>query len=60
MVGGTTAATLEAILEYPDIAAIKNADVIVLLGTEQNVDKEITNYIKSLTNSTNNIVKRWF
>ncbi|MFH1476999.1 MAG: PLP-dependent lyase/thiolase [Verrucomicrobiota bacterium] len=47
-IGGTTSAALEALLEYPNIPQIKNAEVIVILGTERNIDKEISKFIKDL------------
>ncbi|MFA5146367.1 MAG: pyridoxal-phosphate dependent enzyme [Candidatus Omnitrophota bacterium] len=47
VVGGTTAATVEALLEnLEDLDVIKEADAIVLLGTEGNVDPDITEYIR--------------
>lgn len=48
VVGGTTSATLEALLEYSDLPKINNCDVIILLGAESNVDKDISEYIKNL------------
>lgn len=48
VVGGTTSATLEALFEYQDVAPLKDAEVVVLLGCERTVDKEITDYIKDL------------
>lgn len=48
VVGGTTSASLEALFEYQDVAPLKDADVVVLLGCERTVDKEITDFIKEL------------
>ncbi|HNX90475.1 MAG TPA: pyridoxal-phosphate dependent enzyme, partial [Candidatus Omnitrophota bacterium] len=55
-VGGTTAATLEALIENKGNEIMKNADVIVLFGTEGNVDPDITEYIYGL-NSGNEPLK---
>lgn len=47
VVGGTTALTLEAILECcKTCEAIRDADVIVLFGSEGNIDPDITEAIK--------------
>ena len=49
VIGGTTAAGGQALLEFGnEIKAIKEADAVVLLGTEGNVDLDVTEYIKGL------------
>jgi len=50
-VGGTTSATAEALLEHLEnnnSQSIREADVIVLYGTEGNVNPDITEFIKNL------------
>ena len=57
VVGGTTSATAEALLEYYDsLAAIKDADIVVLFGTEGNVDPDITEYIENLAGKKGHLI----
>jgi len=52
-VGGTTAATVEALLEYgANLDAIKEADAVILFGTEGNIDPDITERIRRHSLST--------
>ena len=52
-VGGTTALTAQALLDYGDIKAIKDAEVVVLFGTEGNVLPEIIQSLQEKANQLN-------
>ena len=62
VVGGTTALTVQAFLDnWGDEGlekVIQKADVVVLLGTEGNVDPIITEYIKGLAN-IDVVIQKW-
>lgn len=48
IVGGTTAILGDALLAHRECEAIKKADVIVLFGTEGNIDSSVANYTREL------------
>lgn len=53
IVGGTTAIVGEALLSHLSSKAIKEADVIVIFGTEGSIDPAIASYTRYLLNENN-------